>query len=101
MIGFELTLADGTTTQGVIFHDETVYIADPIADSYASQQDMLESLSGAKMAIIGAVMPLDLARQFVEEHYTKNMESLERTRKTIQDEHDIYVAYLDKYAEAS
>lgn len=99
MIGFMLTLANGTVTEGVIFHDQTVYIAEPVSDSYASESDMLDDLGGAKMEILGAIMPLELARQFVEEHYAKNMEALERTRKAVQSEYEMYTAYLKKYME--
>jgi hypothetical protein len=97
MIGIEITLHDGTTALGVIFPDDTVYVHNPISDSYASQEDVLEDLAASSIQILGAIMPLEKVLEMLRDNHDGNLEAVERNRAMVEREFEIATTRIKHY----
>lgn len=69
---------DGSTTLGVIFPDDNLYVHEPICDTWKSQVDFLAQFEDAcKIEVIGPVVATDIARTQLDELYKENRSNLE------------------------
>lgn len=97
MIGIEVTLDNGSKVLGVIFPDDTVYVHEPISDTYDSQEDLLDDYTGASIQVLGTIMPLEQALKMLDDNHEKNLQALEAIRQHMITTHAYAVANLKKY----
>ena len=94
MFGFLLTLLDGTIAEGVRFGDGCVYVHEPIVEQYGCEADMLEDIAGSTLQMVGPVVPVEIAKQQLEEEYQDGVKELDKARKRLEKQ---YQAMLQRF----
>lgn len=104
MKAIRIDLGNDTHALGVVFPDGAVYCHEPIADGYSSEADLLADLTGAKITLLGVVVPLDDAMRQLEEQckeyvrqYNTSLREFQCAYERQMEQYDEIRAMLESY----
>lgn len=95
MKAIKIDLGNGTTALGVVFSDGYVYAHEPIADGYTSEADLLADLVGAKITLLGVVVPVDESIRQLEEQFKQYTVWHNEEMRRMQEAYDAHLVYYD------
>src|SRR5579859_2380364 len=84
MIGIEATLTNGNTAYGVIFDDKSIYVHEPIVDTWASSDDMRHDDRISHYEILGPIVPLEQMKDYLREDYHKALNVIDDERERLK-----------------
>lgn len=84
MYGIEVTLSNGTTAYGVIFPDKSIYVHEPIVDTWASPDDMRHDARISHYEVIGPIIPLEQMKDYLREDYHKALNVIDDERERLK-----------------
>lgn len=79
MIGFEMHLPSGAKAEGMLFTDGSLYVHEPISDSWSSVDDLRKDWPDAVVEIIGPVVGFEAARRELQAGYECSLAQLKES----------------------